>query len=81
MLRISNLAPLYDRMAEARGVPSPLEISTVLADLHFVVLGQAVMADGMAAPIQAADVPLLCQDVPFIPPLPEDIHCWLGETE
>ena len=81
MLRISNLAPLYDQMAEARGLPSPLEISTMMADLHFVVLGQAVLADNMAAPLQAADVPILCQDVPFIPPLPEDIHCWLGENE
>jgi hypothetical protein len=81
MLRISNLAPLFQQMAEARGLPSPLELSAFLTDLHFLVLGQAVTADGMAAPIQADDVPILCQDVPNIPPLPADIDCWLSGSE
>jgi len=76
MLRIASLAPLCDRMARDRGLASPLDVSSALMDLHFAVLGQAVALDGMAAPLQAGGVPILCQDLPPIAPLPDNVACW-----
>jgi len=75
LLRISNLAPIHLADAEALGLEPTTGLSTALVELHLLVIGQAVSADASAAPLQAADVPILCQDVPHIPPLPEEIAC------
>lgn len=68
MLRISNLAPLHARDAAARGMPSPERLSRTLLDLHLTTLGEAARLDRMAAPLQAEGVPIVCRDVPPIPP-------------
>jgi hypothetical protein len=81
LLRISNLAPLHQNDAEALGLESTGDLSTVLVDLHLLVIAQAVSADELAAPLQAADVPIICRDVPHISPYPEDIACRIREAE
>jgi len=79
LLRISNLAPLHQRDAEELGLESTTDISTILVDLHLLVFDQAANADRLAAPLQAGDVPIICQDVPYIPPYPEDMACRVRE--
>ena len=68
-LRISNQAPRYAEAAEDQGgVRSPAELSRALLDLHLGMLGEAAKLDARAAPLQAEGIPILCQDVPPIPP-------------
>jgi hypothetical protein len=68
-LRISNQAPLYEAEARARGLAaSPADLSRTLLDLHLLSLGEAARLDRRAAPLQAEGIPIICQDVPPIPP-------------
>ena len=68
-LRISNQAPRYAAEARARGLAgSPEGLSRTLLDLHLLTLGDAVKLDVRAAPLQAVGIPIICQDVPPIPP-------------
>ena len=68
-LRISSQAPRYAAEARARGLlADPAELSRTMLDLHLAVLDDAVALDRRAAPLQAEGVPILCQDVPPIPP-------------
>jgi hypothetical protein len=70
-LRISNQAPRYQAEAQARGlIDSPAGLSRTLLDLHLALLGEAARLDRRAAPLQAEGIPILCQDVPPIPPSP-----------
>jgi hypothetical protein len=69
-LRISLLAPLHARAATARGLPSPIALFRQLIRIHLWGIPSAVRLDRRAAPIQQRGVPILCQDVPPIPPLP-----------
>lgn len=69
-LRISSQAPRYAAEARARGLAhSPENLSRALLDLHMLALGDAAKLDARAAPMQAEGIPILCQDVPPIPPL------------
>jgi hypothetical protein len=69
-LRISSQAPRYAAEAQARGLlASPAELSRTMLDLHLAVLADAARLDRRAAPLQAEGIPILCQDVPPIPPL------------
>jgi hypothetical protein len=68
-LRISNGAPVYAAQAEERSVlASPAELSRTLLELHLSMLGEGARLDRRAAPLQAEGIPILCQDVPPIPP-------------
>ena len=67
-LRISNGARRYAADAQARGVASPVRLSRALLTLHLYTLGEAARLDRRAAPIQAEGIPIICQDVPPIPP-------------
>lgn len=68
-LRISNGAPLFAAQAEDLGLrASPVELSRTLLDLHLSMLGEGARLDERAAPLQADGIPILCQDVPPIPP-------------
>lgn len=67
-LRVSNGAPRYEEEARARGLSSPAELSRTLLDLHLAALGEAARLDRRAAPLQAEGVPIVCRDVPPIPP-------------
>jgi hypothetical protein len=69
-LRISNQAPRYAAEARARGLlADPTDLSRTMLDLHLTVLADAARLDRRAAPLQAEGIPILCQDVPPIPPL------------
>ncbi|HYW10758.1 MAG TPA: hypothetical protein VE871_02345 [Longimicrobium sp.] len=68
-LRVSNHAPRYVAEADARGLSaSPEDLSRALLDLHLIALRDAAKLDVRAAPLQADGIPILCQDVPPIPP-------------
>ncbi|HEX2094139.1 MAG TPA: hypothetical protein VHG28_17175 [Longimicrobiaceae bacterium] len=68
MLRIAVLAPRHAARAEALGMRPPVGLSRLLLRLHLLVLADAAKLDAQAAPIQARGIPILCQDVPPIPP-------------
>lgn len=71
-LRISNQAPRYAEAAKDQGgVPSPAGLSRTLLELHLGMLGEAARLDARAAPLQAEGIPIICQDVPPIPPFAE----------
>lgn len=68
-LRVSNQAPRYAAEARARGLlGDPAALSRSMLDLHLVALRDAARLDRRAAPLQAEGIPILCQDVPPIPP-------------
>jgi hypothetical protein len=69
-LRIASLAPLHDRLARERGLPSPLHISTQLFRLHVWGCVSATRMDRRAVPLQARGVAIIVQDVPPIPSIP-----------
>jgi hypothetical protein len=68
MLRVATLAPVHAARAEAAGMKSPAGLSRLVLRLHLFTLGDAAKLDALAAPIQARGIPILCQDVPPIPP-------------
>ncbi len=70
-LRIANLAPIQAARAEALGMDSPEGLSWLLLRLHLLTLADAARLDRIAAPLQAEGIPIICQDVPPIAPLPE----------
>jgi len=67
-LRVSNGAQRHAAEARARGIASPAGLSRTLLELHLGALGASARLDRRAAPLQAEGVPILCQDVPPIPP-------------
>lgn len=73
-LRISNQASVYEAQARERGVRSPGGVSRLMLTLHLSTLGEAATLDRRAAPLQAEGIPILCQDVPPIPPPADSPH-------
>jgi hypothetical protein len=67
-LRISNQASVYEAQAGERGLRSPGGVSRLMLNLHLSTLGEAAKLDRRAAPLQAEGIPIICQDVPPIPP-------------
>lgn len=67
--RVAGQAERYAGDADRLGVPAPTWISDVLLRLHLAALGESARLDRAAAPVQAAGVPIVCRDVPHIPPL------------
>ncbi len=68
--RIANLAPTHEVNAQERGLSSPLSISEDLVELHLLSIDPAAKLDEQASVLQAEGIPILCQDVPSIPPGP-----------
>ncbi|HEV2147105.1 MAG TPA: hypothetical protein VGR37_06865, partial [Longimicrobiaceae bacterium] len=68
MLRVATLAPVHAARAEEAGMRSTAGLSRLLLRLHLLALSDAAKLDVLAAPIQARGIPILCQDVPPIPP-------------
>jgi hypothetical protein len=66
-IRSARLADKYDRRAKRLGVDSPLRLMTRYLRLSLTAFGAAVDIDLDAAPLQAANVPIICQDIPAIP--------------
>ncbi len=67
LVRSSRLAHKYDQYARKTGVPSPDRLMKHYLRLSLIGINPGVKLDAMAAPLQARNVPILCQDVPFIP--------------
>lgn len=68
IVRIANLAPKHMKLAQEYDLNSPKYISKILIHSHYNLIKFASMLDEKAAPIQAQGIPMLCQDVPYIPP-------------
>lgn len=65
-LRITDLAPVHAARAREAGMRSPERLSWLMLRAHLLTLEESARLDRWAAPIQAAGVPILCQDVPPI---------------
>ncbi len=68
--RIANLAPVHEANAHERGLTSPVPISEDLVELHLLSIEPAARLDEQASALQSEGIPILCQDVPSIPPGP-----------
>lgn len=68
--RVCQCAGRHERAAIDAGMESPLRIHRLLLRLHLAALPGAVKLDGRAAPLQRSGIPILCRDLPPIPPLP-----------
>ena len=69
-LRVANVAEHHAALAEAAGLPSPRRLLSLLLQMHLWGFSFAARLDDEAAPLQAAGLPILCQDVPAITPYP-----------
>ena len=67
--RVVRLAPGHATRAAEQDLPSPAGLSRLMLRLHLLALGTAARLDARAAPLQARGIPILCQDVPPIPPV------------
>jgi hypothetical protein len=65
--RTAALAPRYEQQARRKALLSPLRLSKVLLKSHMDLLEESARIDRVAAPLQAAGVMIICQDVPHIP--------------
>lgn len=70
-LRISNHAPIYADMAEMKGLPSPESLLWKMIESHFWLMDEVMEADRRAASLQAQGIPIICSDVPPVPPYSE----------
>lgn len=69
IVRAANLAPLHVAQAQKLGeTRSPADLSWEFIKMQLFGLSQMESIDELAAPIQAQGIPILCQDVPVIPP-------------
>lgn len=66
--RIGNVAPTQHQRAQQAGLDGALDLSEDMVRLHLLSLSAAAKLDEQAAPLQAEGVPILCRDVPAIPP-------------
>ena len=69
-LRVAHVAERHIRLASKAGLPSPCLLYSLLLRMHLWGFGLAARLDDAAAPLQAAGLPILCQDVPAISPYP-----------
>ena len=70
LLRIATLAPLHEQEAATLGLESPDEVSSLMVELHILILELSTSLDDKAAPFQSQGIPIICQDVPPISPHP-----------
>lgn len=67
-LRAANLAPLHAAKSAEAGLPSPDELSRAFVVAQIASLPSAACMDRRVGRIHAMGVPMLCNDVPPIPP-------------
>lgn len=69
--RIAGLAPQYQMMAESKLSSATAKfLSKRVLSGHIQSLDEATHIDLLAAPVQAMNIPMVCQDVPHIPVAP-----------
>lgn len=69
LIRTSNLADKYELQARKYNLSSPTWISKKLIKLQIKSIRKAIALDELAVPIQSKNIPILCNDVPNIPPI------------
>jgi hypothetical protein len=69
-LRAVNLAPVHEAESAQLGLASPRAISRDLIVAQIGLIAVATTLDDDAAALQADGIPILCRDVPPIPPGP-----------
>ena len=65
--RSAHLAPQYETVARDQGLRSPRLLMETYLSLQIKTIWLANQLDDMAAPLQADGIPIICQDVPYIP--------------
>lgn len=67
MIRGANVAPQHIKKAVGMHVPSPAWLSKLMIRAQINRLNVAIELDQLAAPVQAKNIPILCNDLPYIP--------------
>ncbi|QDK46177.1 hypothetical protein DOM22_13890 [Bdellovibrio sp. ZAP7] len=65
--RMAALTPVHERKALAKNMLSTEMLSRTVLRTHIILLKDFAEIDELAAPLQANALPILCQDVPYIP--------------
>lgn len=65
--RSAALAPKQIDLADIKGLQSPIPIIKQFIYLHLIGLGWGKSIDEMAKEIQNEGIPIICQDIPYIP--------------
>ncbi|WP_413293267.1 hypothetical protein ACLSU7_17945 [Bdellovibrio sp. HCB185ZH] len=65
--RMAALTPIHAQKARAKNMLSPESLSRTVLRTHILLLNDFAELDALAAPLQANALPILCQDVPYIP--------------
>lgn len=65
--RMAALTPVYMQMAQELDMMSPELLSRTVLRSHVLLLEESANIDELAAPLQAEGLPIVCQDVPYIP--------------
>lgn len=65
--RIAALTPIHAQKAQELHLISTELLSRALLRSHIRLMNEAAEIDKLAAPLQADGLPIICQDVPFIP--------------
>lgn len=65
--RMAALTPIHERNALAKNMLSTEMLSRTILRTHIMLLNDFAEIDELAAPLQANALPILCQDVPYIP--------------
>ncbi len=68
--RIAALAPRHIRLAQESNLKDPSDLIASMIKFHLVGLGYSQKIDSLAAPLQYKGIPIVCNDVPFVP-IPE----------
>lgn len=66
--RSANYAPFHIREAQNLNIASPKKLIKRFIKLHLFAFKDAEAIDHLAYPLQAKGLPIICQDVPVIPP-------------
>ncbi|MEX1100071.1 MAG: hypothetical protein WEB87_06575, partial [Bacteriovoracaceae bacterium] len=70
-LRCANLTSMHIERASELGVKSPEKFCKLNLRSHAFALGFCLFLDKVAFSVQNGGVPIICQDVPRIPAVPE----------
>ena len=70
-LRLAHHAPIYIEMARMKGISSPEKLLWRMLRSHFWVMDDVMEIDRLSAPLHARGIPIVCSDVPPLPPYSE----------
>lgn len=70
-LRIARHSPIYIDLARMKAISSPEKLLWRMLRSHFWVMDDVMEIDRRSAPLQARGIPIVCSDVPRLPPYSE----------